>query len=264
MDEGPVLLEEESSDEQEQVFQIIMAFVEQKRQNDHQVVSHLRIDPRWEYLPSFVRGFKPSKRSSGTPRDTQCIDLTSSESLILAQMKPKGRYNIGLARRHGVSIVEDVSPEGIEEFLNIHETTFARKELGGFDPDYFRELITMLSTTGHGSLFFAEFQGTRLATALVVYFGRTATYFYGGSRATNRNVMAPYLLQFEIMRKAKSLGCQCYDLFGITPQNEPRDGWTDISAFKRKFGGQELRFVPTLDYVYDPVVYQEWEARKEE
>jgi hypothetical protein len=26
---------------------------------------------------------------------------------ILAQMKPKGRYNIGIAQRRGVSIIED-------------------------------------------------------------------------------------------------------------------------------------------------------------
>jgi len=75
--------------------------------------------------------------------------------------------------------------------------------------------------------------------------------------------MAPYLLQFEIMRKAKVLGCQCYDLFGVSPQSEPStsNGWTDISVFKRKFGGRELRLVPTLECIYDPIAYQEWKAK---
>jgi len=123
-------------------------------------------------------------------------------------------------------------------------------------------LIPMLSAAERGSVFFAEYDGIRLATALVVYFGQTATYYHGGSRAANRNVMAPYVLHFEIMRKAKALGCQCYDLFGVNPKNEPTHmpGWADISAFKRKFGGQEIRFVPTLEYVYDPVSYNEWRA----
>ena len=71
--------------------------------------------------------------------------------------------------------------------------------------------------------------------------------------------MAPYLLHFEIMRKAKALGCRYYDLFGVTPSGEPDDGWKDISVFKRKLGGRELRLVPTLEYVYDPVAYEEWE-----
>ena len=47
---------------------------------------------------------------------------------------------------------------------------------------------------------------------------------------------------------------------GVTPLSEPKNGWTDISVFKRKFGGQEIRFVPPGEYIYDPVAYQEWEA----
>ncbi len=261
--DGPVLLEGDTDAEQEQVFRTIMEFIEEKRQNEQQVVSHLCINPRWEHVPSFVRGFQESSYYYGSPRDTQCIDLNSSESAILAQMKPKGRYNVGVAQRHGVSVVEDVSPQGIEDFLSIYEETFARKGRHGLDPDYFHALIPMLSASERGSIFFAEYQGTRLAAALVVYFGRTATYYHGGSRAIHRNVMAPYLLQFEIMRKAKVLGCQCYDLFGVTPESEPNtsNGWTDISVFKRKFGGRELRLVPTLEYIYDPIAYQEWKAK---
>jgi len=253
-----VLLAGDSDVEQEQVFCTIMEFIEGKRQNEQQVVSHLSINPLWGHVPSFVRGFQESSHYYGSPRDTQCIDLTLSESAILAQMKPKGRYNIGVAQRYGVSIVEDVSSQGAEDFLNICAETFARKNLDERDPDYFRELIAILSASERGSVFFAEYQGTRLAAAHVVYFGRTATYYYGGSRTIHRSVMAPYLLQFEIMRKAKTLGYQFYDLFGITPKSEPSDDWTDISVFKRKFGGQELRLVPTLEYIYDPIAYQEW------
>lgn len=258
--DGPVFLENYSSAEQEQVFRTIMGFIDRKRQKHPQVVSHLCINPRWEHVPDFVGEFKEARYFYGVPRDSQCIDLTPSESDILAQMKPKGRYNIGLARRHGVSVVEDVSPQGIEDFLQIYEEMNARKNLSGLDPDFFHTLIPIVSSSERGSVFFAEYEGSRLATALVVYCGRTATYYYGGSRAIHRKVMAPYLLQFEIMRKAKSLGCENYDLMGITALGEPSDAWTDISIFKRKFGGREVRFVPTLEYIYDPLAYQEWEA----
>jgi lipid II:glycine glycyltransferase (peptidoglycan interpeptide bridge formation enzyme) len=76
--------------------------------------------------------------------------------------------------------------------------------------------------------------------------------------------MAPYLLHFEIMRTAKGLGYQTYDLFGVPPQGGSNDGWTDISVFKRKFGGRELRLVPSLEYIYDSTAYQEWKASEEE
>lgn len=258
--EGPVLLEDDSPEDQQHVFRAVLEFIEQKRKNERKIVSHLTINPPWTSMPGFVADFQRSGHYYGLPRDTQCIDLRSSESAILAQMKPKGRYNIGLSRRHGVVIVEDVSPSGIEDFLDICGETFTRKRIDGIDPDYFCILIPMLAASERGSVFFAEYRGTRLATALVVYFGHTATYYYGGSRAADRKVMAPYLLHFEIMRKAKSLGYGRYDLFGVTPEAEPNDDWTDISVFKRKFGGQELRFVPTLEYIYDASAYQAWKA----
>jgi peptidoglycan pentaglycine glycine transferase (the first glycine) len=228
------------------------------------VVSHLAINPRWQHVPGFLTGFQEASRYYGSPRDTLCVDLNSSEHAILAQMKPKGRYNISVARRHGVSVVEDMSPQGTADFLDICGEMYARKNIGGFDPDYFHELIPILSSSRRGSIFFAEFQGVRIASALMVYFGRTTTYYHGGSRAVHRNVMAPYLLQFESMRRAKSLGCQCYDLFGVAPQDRPGDGWADISIFKRKFGGRELRLVPTLEYIYDADAYQEWKTIKGE
>jgi peptidoglycan pentaglycine glycine transferase (the first glycine) len=264
--DGPVLLHGDSHAEQEQIFLALMQFIERKRRNERQIVSHLCIAPRWERVPSFVKEFQESSYYYGLPRDTQCIDLNPTETAILAQMQPKGRYNIRLAQRHGVSVVEDVSPQGISDLLSICQETFARKNLSGFDPNYFSKLVPMLSAADRGSVFFAEYHGARLATALVVYFGETATYYHGGSRAADRNVMAPYLLHFEIMRKAKALGCRSYDWFGVNPKSAPArmPEWAEISAFKRKFGGKEIRWVPTLEYVYDPVSYDEWRAIERE
>jgi lipid II:glycine glycyltransferase (peptidoglycan interpeptide bridge formation enzyme) len=128
--------------------------------------------------------------------------------------------------------------------------------------EYFRTLVPAIAPSGLGSIFFSEFQGRKIASALVVYFGHTAMYYYGGSRAEHRNVMAPYLLHFEIMRKAKALGCRYYDFGGVAPQSTLDNRWTDISIFKRKFGGREVHFVPTLEYIYDPAAYHEWEALK--
>ena len=38
-----------------------------------------------ERVPGFVTGFRESKHCYGLPRDTQCIDLDSSEDDILAR-----------------------------------------------------------------------------------------------------------------------------------------------------------------------------------
>jgi lipid II:glycine glycyltransferase (peptidoglycan interpeptide bridge formation enzyme) len=256
--EGPALPDDESI--AGQIFEAILETIEERRLTDEETVSHLRMEPRWQRLPSFVSGFRTAP-SFLEPRNTLCVDLRPSEAAIRAQMKPKGRYNIGVAQRHGVSVVEDPSDQGLADFLAIYQETTTRHGLRGKPPSYFRTLVPMLTSLHRGSVFFAEHEGTRLTAAVVVYFGRRATYFFGGSLSSDRGVMAPYLLHFEIMRRAKAMGHEWYDFWGIAPASDPDHPWQNISVFKRKFGGQELKLVPTLDYVFDPTVYDDFVAR---
>jgi lipid II:glycine glycyltransferase (peptidoglycan interpeptide bridge formation enzyme) len=262
MQDGPVLPDDESA--ASDVFGAILDNVEQHRKAEEETVSHLRIEPRWRRLPDFVRGFQTLafEDTFTEPRNTLCIDLRPSEEEILAQMKPKGRYNIRVAQRHGVAVVEDNSDKGLADFLRIQRRTAVRQEIRGKPPDYYRILVSAFSSTQKISFYFAEYQGRRLATAMVVYFGGRATYFFGGSLDLHRCVMAPYLLHFEIMRRAKASGCEWYDLWGVVPENQPEHSWQNISVFKRKFGGHEVSLVPTLDYVYDATAYDQYAATK--
>jgi hypothetical protein len=147
----------------------------------------------------------------------------------------------------------------VADFLDIYDTTFVRQGLNSKPPDYFEELVDLLTYRRRGSIFFAEYKGERIATALVVRFGSRATYFYGGSLATHRNVMAPYLLHFEIMMRAKATGLAWYDRWGIAPPDEADHPWQNFSVFKRKLGGVDVRLVPTLDRVYDSAAYDDYQ-----
>jgi len=262
--DGPVVPDDELT--AGDVFENILNVVEQHRVSERETVSHLRIEPRWQSVPGYLRGFQTLTCPDPyvEPRDTLLIDLRVSEEAILAQMKPKGRYNIRLARRHGVRVVEDLSERGVSDFYKIYGRTAARQKIDLKPHSYFRKLVEILSARGQVSIFFAEYHGRRIATAFVVYFGRRATYFFGGSFALHRRVMAPYLLQFEIMRDAKAKGCDWYDLWGVAPRGATHDQWENISVFKRKFGGVELNLVPTLDYVYDRTAYDRYIARASE
>jgi len=259
--DGPALPEDDAA--AGEVFDAILETIGERRQTEEQRISHLRIEPRWQRLPDFVRGFQAIPECMddyGEPRNTLWVDLRPSEETILAQMKPKGRYNIRLASRHGVSVVEDTSEQGLADFLRLYKRMAIRHEIGGKPPGYFRSLVSGLVSVQKGAIFFAEYKGRRLAAAIVVYFGRRATYFFGGSLVTDRRVMAPYLLHFEIMRRAKAMGCEWYDLWGVSPESEPDHCWQNFSVFKRKFGGVDVRLVPTLDLVYDAAAYDQYAA----
>ncbi len=260
--EGPVLPEDEAG--AEQVFGALLDVIDARRRAEAEPVSHVRLEPRWEVLPRFLRDFRPVPAFSDPymePRDTLCVDLRLSEEALLAQMKPKGRYNIAVARRHGVEVVEDGSDRGLADFLDLYGETMDRQGLGAKPDDYFRKLLSLLGPSRRGSLFFAEYRGLRLAAALVVHFGRRTTYFFGGSRACHREVMCPYLLHWEIMRRARESGREWYDFWGVAPPEAEGHPWRDISAFKRKFGGREVRLVPTLDSVLDPAAYRDYRER---
>jgi lipid II:glycine glycyltransferase (peptidoglycan interpeptide bridge formation enzyme) len=257
--DGPVLPSDSSLDEP--VFQAVLSEIEQRRRNEPCTVSHLRMEPRWKTVPDFVQGFRfvrPCTDHFLEARDTRCVDLRLCEPAILAQMKPKGRYNIGVARRHGVSVVQDTSAQGLADFQRIYEETCERQGMAPKPPDYFETLVSLFSPLHKGSLFFAEYRGVRLAAALVIYFGPRATYFYGGSGDIHREVMAPYLLHFEVMREAKRLGHEWYDFWGIAPENKPDHPWRNFSVFKAKFGGVEEHLVRTMDFVFDEAAYEEY------
>ena len=258
--DGPVLPTDEKA--AAEVFAAVLDSVERHRAAEEATVSHLRIEPRWQRLLDCVRGFDLPGFSDRfrEPRDTLCIDLRPSEDQILAQMRPKGRYNIRVARRHGVSVVEDNSPQGLADFIRIQRRTAVRQGIDAKPPSYFRDMFDELGAQSAVSLFFAEYRGRRLATAWVVRFGQRATYFFGGSLLLHRRVMAPYLMHFEAMRSVKAAGCQSYDLWGVSPPDQPWHAWQQISEFKRKFGGAEVRLVPTLDHVYDAAAYEHFQA----
>jgi len=260
--DGPVLPPDES--DASEVFSAIFEAVEEHRRNEGLTVTFLRIEPRWERRPDFLSWFRPLAFNDiyVEPRNTLCVDLRLSEEGILTQMKPKGRYNIRVAQKHGVTIVEDSSEQGVADFIRIYRRMAARQGLGAKPASYFRSLVSALSSAERGSVLFAEQEGARLAAAIVVYFGQRATYFYGGSLARRRHVMAPYLLHFEIMRRAKAMGCEWYDLWGVAPQDNANHPWQNISVFKRKFGGTEVQLVPTLDLVYDAAAYADYRAQQ--
>jgi lipid II:glycine glycyltransferase (peptidoglycan interpeptide bridge formation enzyme) len=260
--DGPVLPAEEP--QAQRVFQSVLGYLEQRRHREGQTISHLRIEPRWEHLPSFVQGFaRPGFGDKyREPRNTLYIPLQLSDEALLAQMKPKGRYNIKVAQRHGVRVVEDNSEQGIADFIQIYRSTTVRQEIKAKPAHYFQDLMEVMGPDQRASIFFAEYQGQRLAAAMVVYFGNRATYFYGGSLTQHREVMAPYGLHFQIMCSARDLGFQHYDLYGVAPPDKPNHRFKDISIFKRKFGGFEVRLVPTLDLVYDRAAYEQFRAIK--
>ena len=218
--------------------------------------THIRIEPRLNACPKWFLSKFTKAPLNLQPKYTQTVDLKPSESEILAQMKQKGRYNIRLAEKKGVKItkIENIQRKDRQEFYKIYKQTFERNKFEGKQKDLFEHLMTACKPIS--SLFFAEHEDKRIATAYVFYYGDRATYLYGASSNENRELMAPYLLHWEIMRDAKKKSYKTYDFWGIAPKKSKEHNWQGLTNFKKKFGGKEVALMGAYDHIIQKDLYE--------
>jgi lipid II:glycine glycyltransferase (peptidoglycan interpeptide bridge formation enzyme) len=203
------------------------------------------------------------------PSKTLILDLSKSENELLKEMHPKTRYNIKLAGKKGVKIIE-AGRDRFEDFWNILDQTAGRDKFRPHGRGYYGAMLgvdknfinplnppfeggqknnTPLAKGGAGGfikLFFAEYKNKLIAAGIFSFFGDTATYMHGGSINEFREAMAPYLLQWEVIKKAKAEGYKSYDFYGIDEEK-----WPGVTRFKKGFSGLEKNYSGTFDLVID-------------
>jgi peptidoglycan pentaglycine glycine transferase (the first glycine) len=226
----------------------------------------LKVEPDgWEgeFQPSvFNRQAFVSSPQHIQPHSTLVIDLHGSEDEVFNRMKPKTRYNIRLAGRKEVVVHPS---NDIENFYRVMTVTGQREEFHVHSQEYYRRAYELFYPKGMCELFAADFQGRTLATLMVFAHGKQAYYFYGASSDEERNRKATYPLQWEAIRWAHARGCEEYDMWGIPDEAKDidedeaearEDGLWGVYRFKRGFGGSVKRAIPTMDRVYNPLLYK--------
>lgn len=199
-------------------------------------------------LPSFDTRVRPSGRRVHAEA-TRIIDLAQSEEEILSQMHQKGRYNIRIAEKAGVTVRKG-SVDDIDAFYALLVSTSQRDGFKASQKVHYSRFLTSLE----GSfILMAEHEKKPIAGLLGVIWNGVGIYYYGASEYASRALMAPYLLQWEAMRVCKQQGCVSYDLLGIAASDAASDPWAGISDFKRKFGGTVITYPPEQMIVLKPV-----------
>ena len=209
-------------------------------------------------------GFSPSALNGIQPRRTIVVDISGSEDDILAAFKSKTRYNVRLAARKGVT-VRQAAEDDLPAFHALTAATAARDRFGTHAPAYYDAAYRLFAPRGWTRLLLAEVENEPVAAVMVFALPPRAWYFYGASGDTHREKMPTYLLQWEAIRWAKSMGCTSYDLYGIPDEGETtleaeftqrRDGLWGVYRFKRGFGGQIIRTAGAWDRIYRPLRYR--------
>jgi len=205
----------------------------------------LRLEPKDN--PA-TRGWGMIKETAAIqPQKTLLLDLTEDEEELLAAMHQKTRYNLRLAEKKGVKIKKGSAADW-PEFWRLMNLTGERDAFRLHGAAHYKNLLSI--DKDFIKLFFAEYQGRNIAAGLFCFWKNKVTYLHGASDNEFRNVMAPYLLQWSVIKDARENGYLYYDFYGIDDKK-----WPGVTRFKRGFGGREVNYPGTFDAVYRPALY---------
>lgn len=192
---------------------------------------------------------------------TIIVDIDADEEALLAGFKQKTRYNIRLAEKRGVKVERlPMDEAGIDLMYRLMSATQDRAGFFLRQKDYFAGYWEALWQAKMAQFFVARHEGEVLAGVYATIFGKRAYYKDGGSFPIKRNLMAPYLLQWEAMRWAKSRGASEYDMVAVPPKSEldnPNHHQAGLYSFKRMFSDDVTEFVGCWDLPLSSK-YRQW------
>lgn len=193
---------------------------------------------------------------------TFILDITQSEEELLKNMHKKARYNIKVAQKHGVEIVEDNSDKAFAAYLKLTKETTTRQKFYAHTEKYHQTQWGVLPHTQKENqlslhLFVAKYQGKILTAWILFVFKDILYYPYGASSSLNREVMASNLMMWEAIKFGKKLGLKKFDMWGaLGPNPDKSDSWYGFHSFKHRYGPEHVEFVGSYDLVINPLLYQ--------
>ncbi len=226
---GPIIRKEIKKKEREEAEKELLNEVKKKRP------VFILVEP----IQPFYKGVKSSFRIE--PRKTSVIDLEREEEEIFNSFRKNIRYSIRTSERRGVTVK---SGDYDERFFDLLEKTKERQGFSSYQRSYFPKMLESLN-----GLFFSAEHGDRLiAGAIVVFFGKRATYLHAASDYAYSRLCAPALMQFNICIEAKRNGFTEYDLWGID-----EDRFSGVTYFKKGFSGKDVIYPEGKDVVFSPL-----------
>ncbi len=209
----------------------------------------------------FVRVEKQGLFRIGQPTRVMRIplDVYGAPERLLSALPHKTRYNIGVARRHGVTIVARTDQAACRDFYGLLTSSGRRKGFAVRGFQFHKAVWRRCVEPGFGEYLFAQHAGRTLAAIQVLRFGSTAWYMYGASEGEDRNLMPTYLLQWEGIQRAWASGCTCYDMRGVYSANpKPQDPEYGVYEFKRRFNAELVQLLGEYDQPIRVRAYGAW------
>ena len=252
---GPIFSNKLSEEKKQKTLDLFLKEVEKIAKKEDSVF--LKIEPSFtdnKIIDYEKKGFR--KSACVQPPDTVMVELEKSEEEILKEMHHKTRYNIRLAERKGVKVEFSENPEEVDKFFELTKFVNEREGICCFSKNYYQKMVEEFKKDGN--IFFAKgiYQGKTIVINLLISYGDTVVYNHGASANEYRNVMAPHLVQWETIKKAKKESYKYYDFRGIAPTDNPKHKWAGITRFKKGYSNKVVSCEGAYDLVFKSFIYQ--------
>ena len=203
--------------------------------------------------------------------------LHKTDDELLASMRKTTRYLIRKAQRDGVTIEKRIDEKAVDDFWKIYQETARREKFVPFSKKFIVDEFEAFNKSGNAIFLFGGVTGdlferdpgsaqraseraltgmrtdqapslnSYLAAALIIFTKSTAFYHQGAS--IHSKIPVPYLLQWEAIKEAKKRGCTLYNFWGILQKGRTPKNWEGLTLFKTGFGGRQVDFVSTQDFI---------------
>ncbi|NTW61918.1 peptidoglycan bridge formation glycyltransferase FemA/FemB family protein [Candidatus Saccharibacteria bacterium] len=219
--------------------------------------------------PELNRSLQPSLQDHGMFKarpiipnpSTITLDITPGLDTILTNLPQKGRYAIKRAEREGaqVKLVKSTDDNCRIMYKLLADTAEGQFGIRSFK--YFQAFWQRFETAGSGQLFFAYYDDQVVAGAYAMVYGKKSTYKDGASIRKRTVYGASHLLQWEVVKWAKSHGATLHDFCGSPPSDEidnPDHKLHGVGLFKTGFSKNVVDYVGCYDFVISPTKYKIW------
>lgn len=200
-------------------------------------------------------GLFPSKKSLFTKYNF-IVDLKKPKDQLMTSFHQKTRYNIGIAQKKGVQVYASQQDSDFEIYLKLYFDTTKRQGYFGHTPHYHKKVWQILKSADMARVLIAKYKEKPLVAWMLLNFGDTLYYPYGGSSHEHRDVMASNLVCFEAIALGKKLGLTYFDMWGaLGPNANEHDPWFGFHRFKAGYGPMHVEYLGTYDLILKNALY---------
>ena len=171
------------------------------------------------------------------PSETIILDLTKSDSDLLASMVKKTRQYIRKSAAEPITIKQVRSREDLQKCMDVYYLTSSRAKFALHSDQYYFDVFNLLGD--HSPVFAAYVDDQPVAFLWLAISETTAFELYGGMNDQGQELRANYALKWHAIRKVKEWGITRYDFGGLI-----NDG---VSNFKRSWSDGDSKLVGTID-----------------